>query len=168
MSLFCKELERIGYNYWSLSFDRPFGFCSGEGKVKIKATRAASTQHTAGSHSGAGVLPPCARRPAVLMESPRLDFSHGVRFSAKVRAALGSSVVSFSLDDASSFWLIASFSRSKLRLNCDCVSWILEATLGGTSSLFSVVEVDHWVFKFFVASSQVGFMIYALKGLFMP
>jgi hypothetical protein len=57
-----------------------------------------------------------------IMVPSRLDFSHGVRFSAKVRAALGTSVVSHTPDDASSFWLIASFSHSKLRLDSDSVS----------------------------------------------
>lgn len=102
------------------------------------------------------------------MAPPSLDFSHAIRFSAKVRAIHGTSVVSYTPDDATSFWLIASFSRSKLRLDQDLVSWILEATLGGTASLFSVVEVDHWVFKFCVASSHVGFMICALKALSCP
>lgn len=40
----------------------------------------------------------------------------------------------------------------------------MEAVLGGNASLFAVVEVDHWVFKFCVASSRVGFMIYALRS----
>ncbi|RLN04879.1 hypothetical protein C2845_PM13G18120 [Panicum miliaceum] len=98
------------------------------------------------------------------MDHRQLDFSHGVLFSAKVRSTLGTLVVSFSPDDASSFWLIASFSRSNFWLDAEVVSWILEAVLGGTTSLFSVVELDHWVLKFCVASSHVGFMIYALKA----
>ena len=58
----------------------------------------------------------------------------------------------------------ASFSRSKFWLNSEYVSLILASVLGGESSLLSVVEIDQWVFKFCVASSKVGFMIYALKS----
>ena len=41
---------------------------------------------------------------------------------------------------------------------------ILESILGGSATVFSMVEIDQWVFKFCVASSKVGFMIYALKS----
>ena len=68
-----------------------------------------------------------------------------------------STVASSSPDGASSFWLIASFSQSKFRLDSESVSMILALVLGGESDLLSVVEIDHWVFKFCVASSKLGF-----------
>ena len=100
----------------------------------------------------------------VIMDSSRLEYNHGVLFAAKVRQLLFSPVVSSTPDDADSFWLIASFSRSKFCLDSNSVSLILASVLGGESSLFPVVEVDQWVFKFCVASYKVGFMISALKS----
>lgn len=89
---------------------------------------------------------------------------HGIRFVAKVRQLFFSPVASSSPDDVSSLWLIASFSRSKFRLDKDSVSLILSSLLGGDSNLLSIVEIDQWVFKFCVAFSKVGFTIYALKS----
>jgi len=91
------------------------------------------------------------------MDRFRLDFSHGVNFAAKVRQLFFSSVASPFPDDASSFWLCASFSRSKFRLDNDSVGMILSSILGDKASLFAVVEIDQWIFKFCVASSKVGF-----------
>ncbi|KAG2571336.1 hypothetical protein PVAP13_7KG009600 [Panicum virgatum] len=99
------------------------------------------------------------------MDFSLLDFRHGSAFAKKVHHLLHSSVVPSTPDDAASFWMIiASFSRSKFRLDLVSVELILESVLGGLASLFSVVEIDQWVFKFCVASSKVGFMIYALKS----
>ena len=98
------------------------------------------------------------------MDASSLDFSDGAAFAKKVYHLLHSPVVSSSPDDASSFWLIASFSRSKFRLDCASVEIILESILGSHGSLSSVIEVDQWVFKFSVASFKVGFMIYALTS----
>ena len=99
----------------------------------------------------------------LLMDPSCQDFSYGVLFVAKVWQLLFSPVASPTPDHADSFWLIASFSRSKFCLDSSSVILILASVLGEESSRLSVVEVDQWVFKFCVASSK-GFMIYALKS----
>ncbi|CAN6194842.1 unnamed protein product [Urochloa humidicola] len=97
-----------------------------------------------------------------------LDPSHGQSFSAKVRSTLGSPLTSPSSDDASSFWLLASFSRSRLRLDDFSVSRILLSVLGGSSEHFSVVEVDEHIFKFTVFDKSVGLAIYRLRSFECP
>jgi hypothetical protein len=57
----------------------------------------------------------------------------------------------------------ASFSRSRIRLNEDSVSKILHSTLGGSSSSFSVLELEDGLFKFAIFDRRVGLHIYAMK-----
>lgn len=76
------------------------------------------------------------------------DSSHGKVFSSKVRALLGSPIVSSSPNDVSSFWLLAAFSRSRLRLDDLSVGSILSSILGGDPSLFQVVEVEGGISSF--------------------
>ncbi|KAG2597833.1 hypothetical protein PVAP13_5KG278800 [Panicum virgatum] len=97
------------------------------------------------------------------MDKARLDFSHGISFAKKVQSLLRSPVTSPSAP-ASSFWLFASFSQAKFRLDETTVELLLESVLGGSPTLFFVAEIDQWVFKFCVASYKVGFMISALKS----
>jgi hypothetical protein len=70
-----------------------------------------------------------------------LDPAPGVAFSGKVRSLLDSLIVSPFPDDARSIWLIASFARSKLKLDVTNVGLILQSILGGIASEFAVVEV---------------------------
>lgn len=60
-----------------------------------------------------------------------LDFSHGLEFQCLVVERFGSTV-SFSTQTSSRyFFLVASFGRSVIRLNCDSVALILQSCLGG-------------------------------------
>jgi hypothetical protein len=97
------------------------------------------------------------------MDSSSLDQSHGIQFSSKVRSLFNVPVVSSVADDARSFWLVASFSRSQFHLNEDSVSKILRSTLGGNPSSFSDLELEDRIFKFAVFDRRVGLHIYALK-----
>ncbi|CAN6165585.1 unnamed protein product [Urochloa humidicola] len=97
-----------------------------------------------------------------------LDPSHGQNFSAKVRSTLGSPVTSPTPDDATSFWLLATFSRSCLRLDEFSVSRILHSILGGSPEHFSVVEVEEHIFKFSVFDKSVGLAIYRLRSFDCP
>ena len=76
------------------------------------------------------------------MDSSDLDFSPRIVFSNKVQSLLGSPVISPFPDDAWSFWLIASFARSKLKLDEGNVGFILQSVLGGIASEFAVVEIQ--------------------------
>jgi hypothetical protein len=97
------------------------------------------------------------------MDPSSLDQSHGIQFSSKVRSLFNASVVSSVADDARGFWLVASFSRSRIRLNEDSVSKILHSTLGGSPSSFSVLELEDRLFKFAVFDRRVSLHIYAMK-----
>ena len=105
---------------------------------------------------------------ALSSDLSRLDFNPGCLFESKVRSRLRSSVTSPFPDDGTNFWLVASFSRSKFRLNPEFVAHLLQSVIGGTAKHFAVVELDHWVFKFSVKSRQVGLMIYGLKSFASP
>jgi len=45
-------------------------------------------------------------------------------------------------NDGNSFWRIASFARSKLKMNKKNVGLILQSLLGGVASEFAVVEIQ--------------------------
>jgi hypothetical protein len=98
------------------------------------------------------------------MDPSSLDPTHGLAFSSEVRSSLGRPVCSPTPDLGSSFWLIAAFSRSRLRLSLHSVGFILQSILGGSADLFSVVELEQQLFKFTVLDRQVGLRVYALKS----
>jgi hypothetical protein len=98
------------------------------------------------------------------MDPSSLDPSHGLKFSSEVRSSLGRSVCSPNPDLGSSFWLIAAFSRSRLRLSSESVGLILQSVLGGSADLYSVVELEQQLFKFTVLDRQVGLRVYGLKS----
>jgi hypothetical protein len=98
------------------------------------------------------------------MDPSSLDASHGASFSFEVRSRFGLPVCSLSPDDASSFWLVVAFSRSKLRLSADSVGAILQSVIGGSADLFSVVELEQQLFKFSVINRVVGLHVYGLKS----
>ena len=75
------------------------------------------------------------------MDSSVLDFSPGIAFSSKVLSLLGCPVISPFPDDEHSFWLIASFTRSKLKIDEHNVGLILQSILGGVASEFAVVKI---------------------------
>lgn len=96
------------------------------------------------------------------MVSSSIDLHSELNFSAKVRSLLGARVMPLSSDEASSFWLLASFPWSCLKLTEETVGFLLQSVLGGSASLFSVVQVDNWVFKFRVSSKEGGLLVYQL------
>lgn len=63
------------------------------------------------------------------MDLSDLDFAPGRDFAAAVHAALGVPVTTDSPIDASTFWLIPSFSRSRLQLTVENVGFILQSVL---------------------------------------
>lgn len=81
-----------------------------------------------------------------------------------MRSSLHLPVVSSSPDDASSFWLLAAFSRSRIHISDSSVANILHSILGGVPSLFAVIEIEDHIFKFIVASKSVGLLIYHLRS----
>lgn len=95
------------------------------------------------------------------MHPSMLDPTPEIEFSAKARSLLGSPIVSPS-PDAYSFWLIASFARSKLKIDVTNVGHILQSILRGVASDFAVVEVKDWIFRFTMFSHEVGLLIYCL------
>jgi hypothetical protein len=98
------------------------------------------------------------------MDPSSRDPSYGISFSTEVRSSLGRLVCSPTPDLGSSFWLIAAFRRSRLRLSSDSVGLILQSILGGSVDLFSVVELEQQFLKFSVLDRQVGLRVYALKS----
>ncbi|CAN6177579.1 unnamed protein product [Urochloa humidicola] len=64
------------------------------------------------------------------MDLSTLDPAPDQAFLAKVRSSFGSPVTSPSPDDAYSFWLLASFSRSRFHLDAHSVGFILQSVLG--------------------------------------
>ncbi|CAN6230176.1 unnamed protein product [Urochloa humidicola] len=95
------------------------------------------------------------------MEPSNLDYKPGLAFQGLVRDRFGAfSQVSSSSDN--DFLLIASFSRSALRLDSDSVALILQSVLGGNAPNFRVVHQTAWVFRFSVAGKNVGIMVHRL------
>ena len=64
-------------------------------------------------------------------------------------------MTSSSPDDARSLWFIASFARSKIKLDETNVDLILQSVPGVFASDFPVVEVKYRIFKFTVSSGEV-------------
>lgn len=93
------------------------------------------------------------------MELPGLSFAVGRRFEDELRASSGLPV---SLSPADSFLLVVAFGRCKFRLTPDSVGLILQATIGGFASFFKVASLSDRVFKFTVASKEVGLIIRCL------
>jgi hypothetical protein len=60
------------------------------------------------------------------------------------------------------FLLVISFGRAVFRLDIHTVAMCLQASFGGTASLFKVQHLRDRSFKFSVSSSAVGFEIYNL------
>ncbi|CAO2187374.1 unnamed protein product [Urochloa humidicola] len=96
------------------------------------------------------------------MDPSSLDRSHGEIFAAKVRQLFDAPVVSDPPDEVGSFWFLAAFSHSHLRLSVESVGQILEPILGGKANLFDVVHVEDFIFKFSVSGKAVGFSISTL------
>ncbi|TVT97149.1 hypothetical protein EJB05_57616, partial [Eragrostis curvula] len=90
-----------------------------------------------------------------------LDFQRGLEFQDLVTQRFASTVSP--LSSSSGFLLVASFSRSAIRIDEHSVSLILQSCLGGTADDFKVSHLKDWCFSFIVSSKHVGFMIYHLR-----
>lgn len=96
-----------------------------------------------------------------------MDSSHGAHVQAQVWNQFRSPVVSPVLDDPSSFWLLAAFSRSRFKLTEQSVGVILHSILGGSATSFAVLQVEDGIFKFSVIR-PVGLFIYKLNAFECP
>jgi hypothetical protein len=63
----------------------------------------------------------------------------------------------FPIQGLKEFSLIVSVGRCKYRLSEHSIGFILQATLGGVAADFRPQQISDWVFKFVVASRNVGF-----------
>jgi hypothetical protein len=90
-----------------------------------------------------------------------LDFQPGLRFQELVKARFGVSVSPIS--SSFEFLLVASFSRSAIRLDANSVSLILQSCLGRVAQDFHVSWLQGWSFCFRVSCKSVGIMIHHLK-----
>jgi hypothetical protein len=93
-----------------------------------------------------------------LLLSPVLEVSH---LGAESR--FGEPVSYFPLPGLKEFFLIASFGRCKFKLSEDSVGVLLQATLGGVAADFRAQQISDRVFKFVLASKNVGLHVYNLK-----
>lgn len=89
------------------------------------------------------------------MALPGLSFSPGLRFQDELRASHGLPISSLS----DHFALVVAFGRCKFKLSPLSVGRILQATIGGNASCFRVSSLGDRVFKFLVASKEVGLII---------
>ncbi|TVU04267.1 hypothetical protein EJB05_50163, partial [Eragrostis curvula] len=91
-----------------------------------------------------------------------LDFSPGLDLQRKIADRFGTSVSPSS--PSLGFILVASFSRSALRINVDSVGLVLQSCLGGSAADFRVQFLKDWCFRFEVHSKAVGFLINSLRS----
>lgn len=88
-----------------------------------------------------------------------LKFEPGLAFEAFIWKQFGVPVNQFDGANLKEFILVAEFSRTKLRINNDLVSLIIQSCFGGHASRFKVSCLQNWSFKFSVSSKDVGFAI---------
>jgi hypothetical protein len=89
-----------------------------------------------------------------------LDFKSGLAFQDQARSRF---VVSVSpISSSKSFTLVASFSRSTIRLDVDSMSLILQACVGGTMVDFGLRWLKAWSFGFLISCKQIGIIIHHL------
>jgi hypothetical protein len=96
------------------------------------------------------------------MDLPELNHQPGVGVQAAIRDRYGEPVNFFPIGNLSEFFLIVSVGRCKYKLTEYSIGHILQATLGGTAVDFRPQQISDGVFKFVVASKNVGFHIYNL------
>jgi hypothetical protein len=94
--------------------------------------------------------------------SKQLDFSYGHKFKTNVRKRLASTV--HPLGKSNHFLLVVSFGRANFKLTEDMAAIALESCIGGIAEDLMVQCLHDRVFRFFVASKAVGFMVHALRS----
>jgi hypothetical protein len=92
-----------------------------------------------------------------------LSFAPGVVFMNETARSLGLPI-SRQASDSASFALVVAFGRCKFRLDPCSVGLILQATIGGSAPYFRVSQLADRMFKFFVASRRVGFLVINLRS----
>ena len=66
------------------------------------------------------------------------------------------------------FFLVAEFTRSKIRLTEESVGTILISCFGGRASLYKLRKLCEHLFKFSVSSINVGFAVYNGGNVSLP
>jgi hypothetical protein len=117
---------------------------------------------------GRGILPPPdvfsqGTPPAIFsMDLLGLNFQPGVGVQTAIRARYGEPVNHYPVQGLKEFFLIVSVGRCKYKLSEQTIGFLLQTTIGGTAVDFRPQQISDHVFKFVVASCNVGFHIYNL------
>jgi hypothetical protein len=96
------------------------------------------------------------------MDLSSLNFQPGAGVQATIRARYGEPTNHFPVHGLKEFFLIVSVGRCKFKLSEQTIGFLLQATIGGTAVDFRPQQLSDRVFKFVVASCNVGFHIYNL------
>jgi hypothetical protein len=95
----------------------------------------------------------------VSMEFLDLSFKSWLGVQSAIRQWYGELVNYFLIEGLKEFFMVVSVGRCKYQLSKLSVGLTLQATLGGTTIDFRPKHLFGRVFKFFVASSKVGFHV---------
>jgi hypothetical protein len=111
---------------------------------------------------GWGVSPRLSRYSllSLLHDLSSLNFQPGAGVQATIRVRYGEPANHFPVHGLKEFFLIVSVGRCKFKLSEQTIGFLLQATIGGTAVDFRPQQLS--VFKFVVASCNVGFHIYNL------
>jgi hypothetical protein len=93
-----------------------------------------------------------------MMDLSKLNFDMGKVFSSKVLNSLGVQV-SPSVQTGRVFFLLVSFSRNRFRLSEESFGFCLQSVLGGSALDFAVLQLEEQIFRFYVTSNHVSFMV---------
>jgi hypothetical protein len=95
---------------------------------------------------------------------PGLSFVPGLGFQSAIHARFGIPINHFPGLGLKEFFLVVSFGRCKFQLSEESVGFFIQATVGGIAADFRPQQLSARVFKFVVASRDVGFHIAGLKS----
>jgi hypothetical protein len=98
------------------------------------------------------------------MDLPGWSFLSGAGVQAVIRNHFGEPVNFYPIHGLREFTLLVSFGRCKYHLTEQSVGLLLQATIGGVAVDFRPQQISDRVFKFVVASKNVGFYIYKLRS----
>jgi hypothetical protein len=100
----------------------------------------------------------------VSMDLRDLNLQPGLGVQTAIRARFVEPVNFFPISGLKEFFFIVSVGHCKFRLSEESIGFILQATLGGVAVDFRPTQISVRVFKFVVASRNVGFHIYNLRS----
>jgi hypothetical protein len=98
------------------------------------------------------------------MDLSGLNFQPGAGVQAAIGAHYGEPVNFFPISGLKEFFLLVSMANCKYKLSKFSIGMILHATIGGVSADFRPQHIFDRVFKYMVASKNVGFHIYNLRS----